>query len=118
MFTDTPIFVFIDGPAPTEADRALFEKVNADQYLNRLLCEGVKPLPHAFAVAVDPSWIPEGYRTEAVQAEAFVPAPPANPDVPPAPPGPLSGTLGVQAEDTPPVATGAPLLPTFGTKKD
>lgn len=118
MQTDTPIFVFIDGPAPTEADRALFKEVGADQYLNRLLCAGAKPLPHAFAVAVDASWIPEGYRTEAVQVEAVQVAPPSNPDAPPAQPSALAGTLGVQADDTPPVAPGAPLLPVFGLKKD
>lgn len=118
MSTENPIFVFIDGPAPTAEDRALFAEVQADQFLNRNLCEGVKPLPHAFAVAVDPTWIPKGYRTESATEEVVPPAPPANPDVPPAPPGPLSGTLGVQAEDTPPVATGAPLLPVFGQKKD
>ena len=52
MYTETPIFVFIDGPAPTDEDRALFAEIQADQYLNRQLCEGAKLLPHKFARAV------------------------------------------------------------------
>ena len=118
MYTETPIFVFIDGPSPTYEDRALFAEIQADQYLNRQLCEGAKPLPHKFARAVDPAWIPEGYRTEPVAVEDVAPAPPANPDAPPAPPAPPAGGLGVQADDTPPVATVGVPLPSFGGKKD
>ncbi len=117
MSTENPIFVFIDGPAPTDEDRAVFAEVRADQFLNRNLCEGAAVLKHDFAAAVDSTWIPKGYRTESATEEVVPPAPPANPDVPPAPPGPLSGTLGVQADDTPPVATVGVPLPSFGGKK-
>ena len=118
MSTENPIFVFIDGPAPTAEDRALFAEVRADQFLNRNLCEGAAVLKHDFAAAVDSTRIPKGYRTESATEEVVPPAPPANPDVPPAPPGPLSGTLGVQADDTPPVAAVGVPLPAFGGKKD
>ena len=118
MYTETPIFVFIDGPAPTDEDRALFAEIQADQYLNRQLCEGAKLLPHKFARAVDPAWIPKGYRTEPIEESVATPAPPANPDAPPAPPAPPTGSLGIQGDDTPPVATVGVPLPSFGGKKD
>ena len=117
MSTENPIFVFIDGPAPTAEDRALFAEVRADQFLNRNLCEGAAVLKHDFAAAVDSTWIPKGYRTESATEEVAPPAPPANPDVPPAPPAPPAGGLGVQADDTPPVATVGVPLPSFGGKK-
>lgn len=99
MSSDNPIIVFIDGPVPSEADRALFDKVKADQFLNAQLAVGAAPIRHSYAVAVDPELIPQGYSTEAPKAVKTTPAPAQNPSAPVAPVA--TGSLGVQSEGNP-----------------
>lgn len=106
------ILVFIDGPAPSEEDRALFDKSQADQFVNRTL-HGEAVIPHKLALAVDPEWIPAGYTTELVEAEEEAPAPVLNPAAPPTPVQAVS--LGIEAEEEVP-APPTPVLFPFGGK--
>ena len=97
MSAENPIIVFIDGPAPTEKDRELFDSVGADQFLNAQLVASV--IPHSYVVAVDPALIPEGYNTKAPKAVKATPAPAKSPTAPTAPVA--TGALGVQSEGNP-----------------
>ena len=119
LVPSTPIIVFIEGPCPTEEDIALFEKVGADQFVNSSLhTSGV--ISHKLAVAVNPEWIPAGYKTKEEVGESILPAPAQNPSAPsqqaPAAPG------GIKADGdkppVPPVALAAPAIPTFGVKAE
>lgn len=93
-----PVLVFIEGPAPTEEDLALFDSAKADQFVNSSL-HGTGVIAHSRAVAVDPAWIPKGYATEVPEVEAKAPAPVQNPSAPPQ--APKDGALGIQAGDGP-----------------
>lgn len=113
-----PILVFIEGPAPTEEDRELFEKLRATQFVNSAL-HGSGVIAHSLAAAVNPDWIPEGYTTTEEAVEAKTPAPVQNPLVPPQ--APREGGVGIQAGDDSSVgADGKPakVLPNFGVKAD
>ena len=119
LVPSTPIIVFIEGPCPTEEDIALFEKVGADQYVNSSL-HGSGIISHKLAVAVNPEWIPAGYKTKLDAEKVSAPAPTQNPSAPsqaaPAAPG------GIKADGdkppVPPVAPAAPAIPTFGVKAE
>lgn len=77
--SSTNILVFIDGSQPTEDDLALARKHGTLRFRNRTEAAGRERC--ALAVAVDPSWIPEGYPTEAAP-EAAPEAPSLNPTAP------------------------------------
>lgn len=109
------VIVFIEGPAPTEADRKLFEEVEGNQFLNVRLVGG-SVVKHCWVTAVDPKIIPEGYNTEKPELLEEIKAPVANPTAPFQ--APAQGPVGIQADNTPPVATGIPALPFSGVKAD
>ena len=111
-----PILVFIEGPAPTEEDRKLFEKLRADQFVNTAL-HGSGIIVHSLAAAVNPEWIPKGYTTELVEVKAKAPAPVQNPSAPVQ--APREGGLGIQAGDDSSVAADgkpAKVVPNFGVQ--
>ena len=74
------VIVFIDGPFPTEEDRALAAEHGTGKFRNGRQQAGWEP--HTLAVAVNPSLIPEGFRTCTEEPEAAVEAPVVNPSVP------------------------------------
>ena len=103
-----PIIVFIDGPAPTEQDQELFNKLHADQFVNATL-HGDRVLLHSLAAAVDPAIVPEGYRTTPEEAASAVKAPVQNPTAPAQ--NARQGTVGIQSD----VQTAKlPKVPAFG----
>lgn len=110
------VIVFIEGPAPTEEDVALYKSVKADQFLNVSL-HGTGIVKHSWATAVNPNIIPNGYvTTEPSVAPEAAKTPIANPTVPS-----QAGTkpmVGIQPDNTPPVATGTTALPFPGLKAD
>ena len=111
-----PILVFIEGPAPTDEDLELFEKLRANQFVNTAL-HGSGVIAHSLAAAVNPDWIPKGYTTTEEEVEAQAPAPVQNPLVPPQ--APREGGLGIQAGDDSSVgADGKPakVVPNFGVQ--
>ena len=73
------VIVFIDGPFPTEEDRALAAEHSTGRFRNGRQQAGWEP--HTLAVAVDPSLIPEGFRTCTEEPEAAGEAPVVNPTV-------------------------------------
>ena len=108
-----PILVFIDGPSPSEEDRNLFDRLNADQFVNAALVSG-RIIPHTLAVAVDMDIVPDGYITE-VAEEVLIPvAPVQNPSAPVAAPQPKT-SLGIQAGDEPALPK-ILVKPAFGIK--
>lgn len=103
LIAPKPVIVFIEGPAPTDADKALFKQVNADQFVNVSL-HGTTVMSHLWATAVDPALVPAGYTLTPPGAVVEDLAPVGNPTAP-ATPSTSVGTLGVQSEDIkPPVA--------------
>lgn len=109
------VIVFIDGPAPTEDEVALFDKIKANQFVNRHL-HGDAVIKHSWATAVKPEFIPEGYVTKKPKPTEEVKAPVINPTAPAQ--APKEGSIGIQADNAPPVATGTPALPFPGVKAD
>jgi len=108
-----PILVFIEGPAPTDEDRELFEKLRADQFVNVAL-HGSGVIAHSLAAAVNPVWIPEGYATTAEKVEARAPAPIKNPTAPAQ--ALREGGLGIQAGNEPSSAPTPTVTPRFGVQ--
>ena len=111
-----PILVFIEGPAPTEEDRKLFEELRADQFVNSAL-HGSGIIVHSLAAAVNPDWIPGGYTTTKEEVAVKAPAPVQNPSAPAK--APREGGLGIQAGDDSSVgADGKPakVVPNFGVQ--
>lgn len=109
------VIVFIDGPVPTEEDLTLFEKVKANQFVNTQL-HGDAVIKHSWATAVDPDLVPKGYVTKKPKPTDEVKAPVINPTAPFQ--APKEGSIGIQADNPPPVATATPALPFPGVKAD
>lgn len=113
-----PVLVFIEGPAPTDEDRELFDNIRADQFINTSLhSSGV--IAHSLAAAVNPEWIPKGYTTTEEEVKVKAPAPVQNPSAPVQ--APREGGIGIQAGDSPSVgADGKPakVLPNFGVRAE
>lgn len=90
---NTNILVFIDGPFPSEDDLALAKKHGTKRFRNAQEGHIGAPEVCALAVAVDPSWIPAGYPTEAGENAVTPAAPAKNPTAPvakgDAPKGPI-----------------------------
>jgi hypothetical protein len=64
-----PVIVFIEGNAPTDAERELMAKHKTKCCLT-LSVERTSVRPHRFAVAADDKRIPAGYTTEAEYLKA------------------------------------------------
>ena len=74
------VIVFIDGPYPTEADRALAAEHGTKVFRNGRQEAGFEP--HDLAVATDPTLIPKGFKASVVAEEPTPEPPVVNPLAP------------------------------------
>lgn len=93
------IFVFIESYSPTEAERELAKEHGTDIFRNAMFPSA--PEPHLYAVAVDPSFIKEGFRTYDEYLADVGAAEPAKPPV---------TSLNPAAGNTPPWTPGTKAL--------